>query len=216
MKAVSAVIFDMDGTMFDTERLYLRANQKAAKLLDMSIRESDYARFPGASPQQIQAILSETHSADRVQDFFSWSSHFYQKMIEAGDLPQKPGLMELLKYLKSEGVPLAVASSSQRKIIEELLEAAKIKDYFQVISAIEDVKKPKPHPEIYELTLAKLNSSLEESWIIEDSIVGVEAGLRSGMPVIMVPDLVQPPAHLSQDLSYLAKDLHEVKEYFSN
>lgn len=128
-------------------------------------------------------------------------------------VPVKPGLHELLDFLRARKIKIAVATSSNRDTTLHLLTSAKVKDYFDAILCGDEIVKSKPDPEIFLKAAEKLQCLPSHCIVLEDSSNGVLAAHHAGMKVIMIPDLVEPTP---ETLCYVFKQMYtlsEVKNY---
>lgn len=118
-----------------------------------------------------------------------------------------------MQFLEDQEIPKIVASSNVRPVIEILLEHAGIRNQFQEIVSAEDVKLAKPNPEIFNIARQHLGTIAEETLVLEDAQHGVQAAISAGIPVIMVPDMIQPAEELSKQTAAVLSSLHEVIDY---
>lgn len=215
LKMVEAVIFDMDGLMFDTETVYYRANQQAADQLKLPFDYTIYEKFIGASDEDFFNGMYELYDhREKVNQFIELSQQILRHSMTHDDIGIKKGLPELLEYLKAEGIQRMVASSSEREIVELLLHRTRTAPYIQEIVGGDEVAKAKPHPEIFLKAWKKTNRSKEHVWILEDSLNGVKAAHAASISCIMVPDLIQPTKEISQKTEAIMDDLTEVLDFF--
>ncbi|MPN19198.1 Pyrophosphatase PpaX [bioreactor metagenome] len=121
--------------------------------------------------------------------------------------------MELLDFLEEQDIPKVVASSNQRKVIELLLEKNNLLTRFDMIVSAENVKRAKPDPEIFLLAQQKLGTTKENTLILEDSQNGILAAEAAEIPVIMVPDLLEPSAELADKTVAVVSSLHEIPTF---
>lgn len=215
MTSLQAVIFDMDGLMFDTETIYYHSNQKAADALGLDFDYSVYEEFIGASDADFFEGMHKRWNDPLVVNRFIESSQATLKEAMRNDtIGVKKGLPELLRYLESEGVQRIVASSSERKLVELLLERTGIRPYIQDIVAGDEVEKAKPHPEIFLKAWGKTGSPKENVWILEDSLNGIRAAHSAGIRCLMVPDLIPPNKEAKEKAYAVHEDLTDVLSFF--
>jgi HAD superfamily hydrolase (TIGR01509 family) len=112
--------------------------------------------------------------------------------MERDGMPMKPGVREILEWLKKHGYRIAMASSSSQKSVRHHLERAEILDYFETLTTGDMVKHSKPQPDIYQKACESIGQKPENCYAIEDSPNGIRSAYSAGMKVIMVPDLQQP------------------------
>lgn len=203
----------MDGLLLDTEAVYCRTNIEYAKkwglkgydkahyLTELGQGEAEtyrryYVDFPETSDENIENFIKETRES------------IHTEFTEIG-APIKPGVFELLDYLKAEEIPCVVASSNNRGAIEVLLENAKMADYFTGIVSGDDVTHAKPHPEIVEKAIALLGAEPDELVMLEDSLNGIRASHTAKVPVVMIPDLLPPNDEAREKTVAIYPSLHE-------
>ncbi|WP_057829093.1 HAD family hydrolase [Liquorilactobacillus cacaonum] len=209
------VIFDMDGLVVDSEKIYFEANQRAARKLGMTYSMDYYRRFIGAGNDKMFAEMSKDYdSEDLISKFFELSKKQVFKVIEDNGLPLKKGFIELAKYLQESKVPSILASSNDRDAINFFLETAKIGKYFSEIVSANDVEKAKPEPDIFERAWQiSGENNKEEALVLEDSYNGIYAANNANIPVIMIPDLVQPNKEIEEKTQAVFENLYQVKNF---
>lgn len=213
---VNAVIFDMDGLLFDTEMVYYEATQMVADQMGFPYDKEFYLRFLGVSDEEVWANYHEIfaeYGRETVQRFIDESFQETLTRFASGNVQLKPGVMELLDFLEEQDIPKVVASSNQRKVIELLLEKNNLLTRFDMIVSAENVKLAKPDPEIFLLAQQKLGTTKENTLILEDSQNGILAAEAAEIPVIMVPDLLEPSAELADKTVAVVSSLHEIPTF---
>ncbi|WEV60990.1 HAD family phosphatase [Streptococcaceae bacterium ESL0729] len=190
-----AIIFDMDGLIFDTEKVYHRANKEAAKTFGIPYNDEIFYRFIGSNYQDVINFYHQEFDSEfgeeQVNSFILEADRLVEEYFRAGLVETKPGLYELLDFLDQKEIPRIIASSSSAQIIELLLDRSDLKGKFQAFVSSDDVKRAKPDPEIFELASQKLGLAKEEILILEDSKNGILAANQAGIDVIMVPDIIE-------------------------
>jgi len=191
-----AVIFDMDGTLLDTELVFKTIVFDVAGSLGYEMTEAVHLAMVGSSHEASNAMLVETYGVSFPYAVFDEKCRemMHERMAET--VPVKAGARELLLELKARGLPRAVATSSRSQHAFGHLGRAGLLDLFDTIVARDDVENPKPHPEPYLLAAARLGYRPERCLALEDSHSGVRAAHAAGMQTIMVPDLVKPTAEI--------------------
>lgn len=191
------VIFDMDGLMFDTETVGEQCMAQAFNNHGLKLTHENYLRVVGCSGEVARRTLFDLYGKDYpFESIRKDTRELLQKNIQENGLIIKPGLMELLNYLKNENIPCCVASSTRREGVENYLEIADVKDYFQFLVCGNEVSMTKPEPEIFLKALEKTGVKANEALVLEDSINGIIASSRANIPVICVPDMIVPPKEI--------------------
>lgn len=204
------VIFDMDGLMFDTESIYYKANQKTADALSIPFDYSFYEKYIGVSETEYFEAMFSQFPEDKVNQFISDSKKDAESHLFAEPPAIKKGLVELLVYLKENGYKTVVASSSERKLVEKLLDLTNLREYFDDYIGGDEVNKSKPHPEIFQNAAQRVSDTPFEVLVLEDSLNGIRAAYSAGYNVIMVPDLVKPTEEAESKTLDICEDLEEV------
>ena len=210
---IKAVIFDMDGLIFDSERLYAKANVKTAKTLGLDKDEAYFYQFVGIGAQDMAERMKEAFDDDLVDEFFRLGEEDAHELLLHGEVPTQSGLHELLDYLDDAGIEKVIASSSEVYMIDVMTKNAGIRDRFSAIHGGDQVKQTKPAPDIFELAWSNLGVSKEETLVLEDSINGVLAAHAAGISVIMVPDTVEPTDEVRDKALAVVNNLSEVANY---
>lgn len=213
-----AVIFDMDGILFDTERIYIELWEDYAGRHGLPDGTDIMYRCIGTNKTETKRIMEEAYSPLGF-DFDAYMvevSEMFQEKYGDGRCPMKKGVTEVLSYLKNTGAAIALASSTARENAIRMLKGAGIYDYFDVLICGDMVSKSKPDPEIFLVACKELGVNPEDAYIIEDSFNGIRAAYTAGTKPIMVPDLLAPDEEIRSKAFIVLRDLIEVKEFFEN
>lgn len=209
--AVDAVVFDMDGLLLDTESLARRALRLAGNEVGIELTDAFCALLIGVPADGCRLLLFEHHGeaapADRL---FAAATRHLRALIEGGAMQLKPGVIELLGQLDKAGLARVVATSSARDKAFHHLAHAGIAGHFGAVVTRDDVKRGKPHPDIFLRAAEVAGAEPGRCIALEDSYNGVRAAHAAGMPVIMVPDLLPPNEEMHQKCIAIAQDLHAV------
>lgn len=211
-----AVIFDMDGLLFDTEIVYYEASQMVADQMGFPYDKELYLKYLGVSDEEVWENYHQIFASfgkNNVQKFINDAYEETIRRFSLGAVQLKPGVIELLDFLEEHRIPKVVASSNQRHIIELLLEKNQLTNYFETIVSAENVKRAKPDPEIFLLAHEYLGTKKQETLVLEDSKNGILAAASAEIPVIMIPDLLAPSEDLQQKTLAVLSSLHEVPGY---
>lgn len=208
------IIFDMDGVIFDSERIVgslweeLGREEKLCGITDV------YRLCVGVKADRSREIFREKYGADFPYDEYKARlSRRYHERYDGGRLPLKPGARELLKHLHDAGWHAALASSTRLTVVEKQIEDAGLSPYFDVILGGESVLRSKPEPDIFLLACEKLGAEPELTHVIEDSPNGIRAAHAGGMIPIMVPDTIEPDEEIRKMARHVLPDLFAVDTY---
>ena len=211
------VIFDMDGVIFDSERLIADLWREVAEEKKMPDIDIAIQRSIGITNDATTQVFKELYGEDFPYEEYKKivSTRFHAK-YDNGNLPTKPGIKELLVFLKENKVPTAVASSTRTAVVETEIHDAGLLPYFDRIIGGDQVTHSKPNPEIFLKAADALNAKPEECYIIEDSFNGIRAAHAAGMHPVMVPDLLEPDDEIKALYEEIFPSLVEVRKYFEN
>ena len=211
------IIFDMDGLMFDTERIYFRAWSKImAKYqyeFDFEVYKKLMARNSSAMERILKDIYGEGFPFEKINTERRQEG---ESIINTEGIPHKEGLVELLDYLEENNILKVVATSSVREKALRYLDKAGVLNRFTNIVCGSDIKESKPNPEIFEKAAQIFNTHKSECIVLEDSPNGVRAAFAAGMRCIFIPDLVQSDEEIKSKITIEISDLNKVKEYIRN
>lgn len=199
---VKGVIFDMDGTMFDTERLLTVAWDKAAKKMEVVISSELMEACRGKSSEAIRELLQAEFGEDFDYDRIClFKNNIYHEMLKENGVPIKKGLKELLQFLKEQKIPAAVATSTGRANAEMILKMAGVYEDLAAFMYGDMLKASKPEPDIFLEAAKKLGQEPKDCVVIEDSVSGVLAGKAAGGYVIYIPDVMKVPEEVKEGIT---------------
>ncbi|MDO4814601.1 MAG: HAD family phosphatase [Gemella sp.] len=209
---IKAVLFDMDGLMFDTESLATKAFIEAAKKQNYEMTKEETHFVLGFKPEAIYNFYEnyfkdkEVDGKKLVKDHYEYLEHV---LFTTG--PDKmPYLEELLIYLKTNNYKIAVASSSDLEHINNNLEKTGVKKYIDTVASGEEVENGKPAPDVFLLAADRLGIEIEKCMVLEDSVSGMRAGYLSGAKAVMIPDSIQPDEYIKSIAYEVLDSLKEV------
>ena len=190
---IKAVIFDMDGTLVDTERLDMRAWKVGAAELGIAIDDALVHQFIGRSMPDVRDILGEHYGSREIVE--TVEAHYRDALDEMvkTDLELKAGAAECLDELLAAGYHVGLATSSRRVAAERNLKTVGLFDKFETVTCNEDTLNGKPNPEIYLLACERAGFAPEECAVVEDSRNGCVSGITAGCHVFAVPDILPLP-----------------------
>ena len=216
MKEFKAVVFDMDGVIFDSERATMNCWLELADKYGIKDIEKPYYACTGVTEQRTREIMLEAYGEDFPYDEYAKeASQMYHDKYDGGRLPMKSGVFELLDFLKKENKKIALASSTRRQTVVNQLRDAGILDYFDEIVTGDMVTKSKPDPEIFLLACEKIGVEPADAFAIEDSYNGIRSANRGGLRPIMVPDLLPANDEMKELSEAVLESLLDVKSYMS-
>lgn len=212
-----AVVFDMDGVIFDSEIKVIECWEEIAKKYGIANIEDTARKCLGINAVVTKEIFLETYGRDFPYDEYKKEmSALFHRRYDEGRLPLKAGIRELLQYLKEEGYKIGIASSTRYAVVQQEIKDAGLLSYFDHITGGDMLKKSKPEPDIYLMACEHLDVEPKEAVAIEDSYNGIRSAYRAGMVPIMVPDLVEPDEEMKKLAKYICKDLIQVKKILAN
>lgn len=212
---MKAVIFDMDGILFDTERICRDSWAAVAEKNGLPGMEEVFLRCIGLNSNDSRQVLLNAYGEDfDYRGFREQASKCFREYIEKKGLPVMPGAKRLLKWLKENGWIIGLASSSKRESVLSHLEQAGLSDYFSAVTTGDMVEHSKPLPDIYLLACRTLGVRPEEAYAVEDSPNGIRSAHAAGMKALMVPDMIQADEEMRRLSFRIMDDLDQVLEYF--
>ena len=209
---ISAIIFDMDGLMLDTERIAQQAWRAAGAEWDYTLPDAVYLSVVGRTVRDTEASFLEAFGPEfPFRAMYDRKQEITDDLIAQHGIPTKPGLWELLEQIESLGLAKAVATSTARPRATQKLTLTRLIDRFPFIVCGNEIPRGKPAPDIFLSAAEKLNVSPQHCLVLEDSEAGIKAAHAAGMTPVMVPDMKQPSPEI-QTLAFRVLDsLHAVR-----
>ncbi len=215
-KKFEAVVFDMDGVIFDSERGVMLCWGELAEKYGIKDIEKNVLACTGTTMARTREIMLEAYGEDFPYDEYAKeASRMFHERYDGGRLPMKPGVVELLEYLKKQGKKIALASSTRRQTVVNELSDAHIIDYFDAIICGDMVERSKPAPDIFLKACEELGVEPESAYAIEDSYNGIRAAYNGGLMPIMVPDLLPANDEMYEKAVCVKENLIEVIDYMN-
>ena len=201
----TAVVFDMDGVLVDSEPIHYVSTVKVMEGdFGIPFSESDNAAFLGSTDQHMWEVLRDRHNlGPSVEELIGRRKEIYMELLSDG-LPWRDGILQLLPNLHQAGYRLAVASSALRHVITHTVHEGEFTPYLEAVVSGEDVVHPKPAPDIYLEAARQLKVKPAECVAIEDTEFGIRAAHDAGMSVYAFPC----PTTVGSDFS-LADDVFQ-------
>ena len=188
---VSGCIFDMDGLLFDTERIFQNYWRAIAAERGIVLADSFITEITGTSGKMMNRILKKYYHTEDGREIQKDCKERVLRHL-AKNVPVKTGAVEILGRCRLLGIKTAVASSSPLRQIENNLENAGMENCFDAIVSGDEVEKGKPAPDIFLLAAKRIGVLPEDCIVFEDSPHGIEGALRAEMKAVMIPDLLPP------------------------
>lgn len=203
---IKAIICDVDGTLLDTERIYMRAWKEAGRKHGYDVTEEVLLATRAINKREAVRIfkdaLGESFDYENV-----WQERFLisEEILEKGGSVLMPGVKEMIELAKKKGILLAVASSTAVKVTEQHLKSNGILDAFSAVIGGDMVSHGKPAPDIFLKAAEELHVAPEDCAVLEDSVAGIKSAKAAGMYPILIPDVV-PANNETRTLSFAVLD----------
>ncbi len=210
-----AVVFDMDGVLFDTQKVYSKTWMEVAGILGIKDIEEPLFHCIGRNRADQEIILKKYYPEGFPYDeFYHLKNVIFDRYIEEDGIPLMKGTRELLSYLNEMGAKTAIASSSRKDVVMHHVQQTGLSGMFQKIVGGDMVLHSKPNPDIYLKACDELGVNPADTFAVEDSYNGVRAAAAAGMKTIMIPDMQPPTEEIDRLLFKRFNDLIELMEYF--
>ncbi len=208
---MKAVLWDMDGTLFDTERIVMDCWERVCDAHGYANSRPILLRCIGRNIRESNEILRENFGEGiDIEAMRKEQKDLMYGEIGKSSVPVKAGITDALEWMATKGIPTALASSSDHAKIVSYLERSGLKKYFITIVGGDEVTQGKPHPEMYLTTAKKLGIEPKDCLVFEDSRNGVISASEAGMQVVMIPDLVDITDDLVPRVHYLLRSGTEI------
>jgi HAD superfamily hydrolase (TIGR01509 family) len=195
--AVRAVVFDLDGLMFNTEDLFNITGHEVLRRRGLLLTDELLSRMMGRRAHEAFAAMVEMHGLqESVEELITESWGIFSALLSA-QLAPMPGLFELLEHIEQRELPKGVATSSPRAYLEDILSRFDLLPRFHTTLTAEDVTHGKPHPEIYLAAAERLGVHPHEMMVLEDSEAGTRAASAAGAIAVSVPNRHSRPHDFS-------------------
>ena len=203
---IDTVIFDMDGVIFDSEILVLQAWKEVAERHGIAGVEAACHECLGTNSVVSKGVFLKHYGEDfPYEEYKAEMAEVFVSHASGGKLAKKPGVEELLKYLKMRGFKIGLASSTREVLVRSEISDGGLLGYFDQIIGGDMVERSKPEPDIFLEACRRLGTRPENCYAIEDSHNGIRAAYAAGMHPIMVPDLME----VTEEMKSLAEEILE-------
>ncbi len=178
-----AVIFDMDGVLVNSEPFYVKVEQENFKKLGLNITHEEHVTYQGTATDLMWKMVIEKHDLTQtVEELVEMSNSVVTPYFQSlKKIEPMPGVFDLICFLHEKNIPMGLASSSYRDVIEIILQKTGLKMYFKVVVDSKMAGASKPKPDIFLLAAKKLGMKPENCMVIEDSTNGIKAAKKAGM-----------------------------------
>jgi HAD superfamily hydrolase (TIGR01509 family) len=208
MTPIKAIIFDKDGTLHDTEKVYMQAWKAAAAEFNVPDIENTVRDCTGTNIPFIAEYWAKKYPDVPFEDYLPRRQFYYFGILEQG-IPVKEGAYELLTYLRAHGYKVGMATSTPWDTVKEHLERTDMMGYFDTIVTGDMIEHGKPAPDIYLLAAQRLGVDPTDCVGVEDSPNGVRSIHAAGMKAVMIPDMVEPTLEVE---ALVWRQLNELSE----
>ncbi len=210
----NTIIFDMDGILFDTERISCECWDEVGEAMNLGDLSEGVKGCVGLNNNDARILMYNLYGEEfPFEEFRSTVRALMSRRIQEEGLPLKEGVIEILDYLTENGYIIGLASSTTKKSIMANLKEAGITHYFKTVVAGDMVEHSKPMPDIYLKACAELGVTPTNAIAIEDSFNGIRSAYRAGMKPIMVPDMLEPTPEIEAMLYGKFYSLLDVIDY---
>ena len=211
---MKAVVFVMGGVLFDTERLCMEAWMAVAEKWGLPEMEEVFPQCIGLNANDSRQVVIGAYGEDFDYPLFrKETAAWFADYVDRNGLPVKPGVREILEWLKESRYIVGLASSTKEASVRSHLEMTGLSDYFSVLTTGDMVEHSKPRPDIYLLACERLGVEPGQAYAIEDSPNGIRAAHAAGLCPVMVPDMVEPDGEILRLCRIVLRDLVQVLDF---
>jgi len=212
----SAIIFDLDGLVLDTERTFINAWQQAAKQMGFHFTSDFCDSLSGLEGKAVTKLLAEYFDNDSDLAYFQkLSGDCWRQAVQKQGIPIKKGFEDLLNLITQQHIPFCLATNSREKNARECLALADLSEVFEIIISSEQVKHAKPHPDIFLHAAATLQQPIANCLVLEDSFTGIQAAADAGAQCVLIPSVVPISPELFALSDHVFNHLGELVEIMS-
>lgn len=213
---IKAIVFDMDGLLFDSERIVQKSWNVTGEQLGVGKVGEHIYHTLGMNVKSRTEYFYKVYGPDfPMEAFHAGTRENFRLIAEQEGVPLKSGAKELLEYGREKGLGMAVATSSRRAYAEDMLAQAGIDGYFDGFVFGDMVKNAKPDPEIYLAACRELGVNPSNALALEDAPNGIRSAYAAGLYPVMIPDLVEPDDEIRRMAYRVLHSLYDVRELLS-
>lgn len=210
-ETISAFIFDLDGTLIDTEKIYRIVWPKAVKALGYELSDEMYLSLRSLgrpfAPKRFEEWFGSDFDYDKARRV---RKDLFDSYVKEHGIQLKPGATELLTHLRNKNIITAIATATDIVRANEYLNSTGLNGYFDKIISATMVDEGKPSPKVYMYACKELGLEPDSCVAVEDAPNGIISAYKAGLNVIMVPDLSEPDDEISKMLTYKVNNLKEI------
>lgn len=208
---IKVILFDLDGTLIDTEKFTISSKIIEGKKYGFDVKRKDVLLSLGMSKENSKRHFISIYGEDfPVEILAKERFNYIVRDMKAHGIKLRPYVKKIIKYCKTNNIMIGICTSTTSEKIEEYKKYGDLFTHFDFIVTGDQIVNGKPSPDIFLKGLELSGFKKDEALIIEDNNVGVEAGLNSGIEVIMIPDLVRPQGRTLTQRVKVYKNLNEV------
>jgi beta-phosphoglucomutase len=208
----SAVIFDMDGLVLDTESTYRSAWREAAQVMECEFLDSLWTTLSGMPSEKVMAALKNKGGVGfDLEEFTRLSALCWRRHVAVHGIEVKRGFHQLLELLIQENIPYCLATNSQAANAYECLELAGLEKTFSMIVSRDQVQRGKPAPDLFLKAAERLRVRIGQCLVLEDSAVGIEAASRAGALSVLIPSVLPVDAATAGLCNLQVTDLAQLR-----
>ncbi len=205
-------IFDMDGLLFDSERLFMEKLSAKMQEYGYTLSLDVYLSLLGSNQAACKEMMKKHYGADYPYELISGAAREdFNQTVRTSGMPVKPGIPELLQFFKENKIQCAVASSTETKFVAEYIKLSKLD--FDIVIGGDQVHRSKPNPDIFLHACQLLHVDPTDSIVFEDSENGIKAAVNAKIPVICIPDMKQHNPEIQKLCAAVVRDGFEAIEW---
>lgn len=209
--APKAFIFDLDGTLIDTEKIYRVIWPKAIKELGFEFSDEQFLSLRSLgrpfAPARFREWYGDAFDYDKARVI---RKRYFDEYISENKIERKKGAIELLSFLRNEGIVTAIATATDIARANEYMEMTGLSGYFDKVISATMVKEGKPSPYVYQYACEQIGFNPSECFAVEDAPNGIRSAFGAGLNVIMVPDLTEPDEEIKSMLTARVDSLNDI------